>query len=205
MEAFSILTLVVIGFLGMEIVTYLVHRFVMHGVLERLHRSHHRNAAAEYATKSPEPNDVFPLAFSVCAAGGVWLGFNVDGLSWLLPLLVGVTAYGVVYTLVHDGIIHGRIRWMKQLDFSWSRRLETAHRSHHRANGEPYGMLFPWLTMSAASADPGHPKSLTTNTVRNERTFLRRTNARFGFEQPRADARVADVQTRSTLRDHATN
>lgn len=144
-------SLLLTGFLGMELVTYLVHRFVMHGALERLHLSHHRNAAAEFAAKSPEANDVFPLAFSVVVIAAMWAGFNVDGLSWLLPTFVGVTFYGVVYTVIHDGIIHGRVRWMKRGDSRLAASLAVAHRSHHRANGEPYGMLFPWLTMKRES------------------------------------------------------
>lgn len=141
------LLLVILGFFGMEVVTYVVHRFVMHGSFERLHISHHRNAAAEYADKSPEPNDVFPLAFSVVVVAAFWAGFNVSGLAWFIPLFLGVTLYGIVYTVVHDGMIHGRIRWMKRLNSGWSKSLATAHRSHHHSNGEPYGMLFPWLTM----------------------------------------------------------
>lgn len=139
--------LIALGFFGMEAVTYMVHRFVMHGVLERLHLSHHRNAAAEFAAKSPEPNDVFPLAFSLVVIVAFWFGFNVPGFAFLLPLFVGITLYGVVYTVVHDGIIHGRVRWMKRGNSPTATRLTVAHRAHHRANGEPYGMLFPWLTM----------------------------------------------------------
>lgn len=141
------LSIAAIGFFGMEAVTYVVHRFVMHGGLVRLHRSHHRNAAAPFADKTPEPNDIFPLAFSVVVIVGVWLGFNVRGLAWLLPLLVGVSVYGMIYTLIHDGIVHGRIRWMKRLHTSWSDSLTSAHRQHHLSNGEPYGMLFPSLTL----------------------------------------------------------
>ena len=89
--------LVAIGFLGMEAITYLVHRFVMHGALQSLHRSHHRNAAAAFAKKTPEPNDVFPLAFSVLVIGGVSMGFNISGAAWLLPVLVGVTVYGIAF------------------------------------------------------------------------------------------------------------
>lgn len=199
------LALIVLGFLGMEVVTYLVHRFVMHGVLERLHLSHHRNAAADFAAKSPEPNDVFPLAFSVFAAAGVWLGFNIDGFGWLLPVLIGVTSYGVVYTVVHDGIIHGRIRWMKQLDLVWSRRLESAHRAHHRANGEPFGMLFPWVTLRLGQADRARPNYRSTNTARTARTSPRHTNARSVSAPSLVDAPVAVAQTRSAQHHRATN
>lgn len=197
------LVLVIVGFLGMEIVTYLVHRFVMHGALERLHVSHHRNAAAEFATKTPEPNDVFPFAFSICAAVGVWLGFNADGLAWLLPVLVGVTSYGVLYTVVHDGIIHGRIRWMKRFEFAWSRKLEVAHRSHHRANGEPYGMLFPWLTMESLEADHARPRFPSTSTARSVRTFPRRTSVHSGREPLHVDASVRFARSRPLQEDPA--
>ena len=153
-ESFLVpLSLVSLGFLVMEAVTYVVHRFVMHGVLEKWHMSHHRNAANTFADKAPEPNDLFPLAFSVVVVVAFWTGFNVVGFGWLLPLFTGVTLYGAVYTVVHDGIIHGRIRWMKRINTLWSIRLTTAHRSHHRGNGEPYGMLFPWLTMKATAAN----------------------------------------------------
>ncbi|MEY4400753.1 MAG: carotene hydroxylase [Actinomycetota bacterium] len=141
------LALATVGFFVMEVVTYLVHRFVMHGLLERLHLSHHRNAAAEFADKSFEPNDAFPLAFSVLVLAAMWAGFNVPGLSWIVPLSVGITLYGIVYTVVHDGIIHGRVRWMKRDRSRFAANLAVAHRAHHRTNGEPYGMLFPRLTM----------------------------------------------------------
>jgi beta-carotene 3-hydroxylase len=145
-------TLVAVGFLGMELITYVVHRFIMHGLLERLHMSHHRNAAAEFAKKSFESNDVFPLAFSVVVLAAMWAGFNLPGMQWLIPLFVGVTVYGVVYTVVHDGIIHGRVRWMKRSRSRLAANLAVAHRAHHRANGEPYGMLLPQLTMRASTA-----------------------------------------------------
>ena len=77
------LALIVVGFAGMEAVTYVVHRFVMHGPFKSLHRSHHRNAAAAFANKRPEPNDVFPAAFSMVVIAALWVGFNVSGFAWL--------------------------------------------------------------------------------------------------------------------------
>jgi len=134
-----------------------------------LHLSHHRNAAAEFADKSPEANDVFPLAFSAVVVAAFWLGFNVGGLAWLLPLFIGVTIYGVVYTVVHDGIIHGRVRWMKRRDSRVAASLADAHRAHHRSNGEPYGMLVPWLTMpnSGRDSERDATRITTRSTVRS--------------------------------------
>ena len=145
------LALVTLGFVGMEAVTYVVHRFVMHGPLESLHRSHHRSAAAPFADKRPEPNDVFPAAFSLVVIAALWIGFNVSGFAWLVPLFIGVTGYGIIYTAIHDGVIHGRVAWMKRVDTRWTRSLTLAHRAHHHANHEPYGMLLPSLTMRQTS------------------------------------------------------
>ena len=162
--------LVLVGFLGMELVTYVVHRFVMHGPLARLHVSHHRNAAAEFAKKSFEPNDAFPLAFSAVVLLAMWAGFNLPGMQWLVPLFVGVTVYGVVYTVIHDGVIHGRVRWMKRFAkrgasegrIGIAESLSLAHRAHHRTNAEPYGMLFPQLTMRRAASVDEPQRELVT-------------------------------------------
>ena len=127
-------------------------------------------AAAEFAKKSFEPNDAFPLAFSSVVLLAMWAGFNLPGMQWLVPLFVGVTVYGVVYTVIHDGVIHGRARWMKrfaELSASEGRTgiaesLSLAHRAHHRTNAEPYGMLFPQLTMRRAASVDEPQRELVT-------------------------------------------
>lgn len=164
------LLLVGVGFLGMEAVTYLVHRFVMHGFLHHLHVSHHRSAANQYASKAVERNDAFPALFSLVVMAAFWTGFNVDGWSWLVSLFIGVSLYGLTYTLVHDGIIHGRIRWMKRIDTQWSRSLGDSHRAHHRTNGEPYGMLFPSVTLPSESrpSESGPSESRPSESRRSE-------------------------------------
>lgn len=136
------LAIVVVAFLVMEPATYLAHRFVMHGLGRRLHRSHHRR----WPERGPdegffEANDAFPVVFASITMIALAVGFNVDGWSVLLPACAGVTLYGASYAFVHDGYIHGRIpvrRRNARLD-----RLAEAHDLHHRFGGEPYGMLFP--------------------------------------------------------------
>jgi len=128
----------VAAFALMEPVTAATHRWVMHGVGEWLHRSHHR------ASRTPgwERNDWFPVVFASIVMFGFWLGFNTD-LTALVPVGIGVTLYGIAYALVHDGYIHRRLgvfgsRRMPTLD-----RLADAHRIHHLYNAAPYGMLAP--------------------------------------------------------------
>jgi beta-carotene 3-hydroxylase len=138
---------VVVTFVVMEPVTYLTHRFVMHGLGTRLHRSHHRRWP-ERRPGEPflEANDAFPVVFAGLTMVALAIGFNVDGLSVLLPICVGATSYGAAYAFVHDVYIHGRVAVRRRsavLD-----RLADAHALHHRFGGEPYGMLLPMVPAS---------------------------------------------------------
>jgi beta-carotene 3-hydroxylase len=143
----------IVSFVAMELVTYAAHRWVMHGPLENLHNGHHRNAARSVPKRGLESNDVFPLAFSIFVMAGLWVGFNVAGMSWLVAVCAGVTMYGVAYTLVHDGVIHGRIPGMSRIPSRTAARLAAAHRTHHHTNAEPYGMLWPQWTLRRESQD----------------------------------------------------
>jgi len=133
---------VVAAFVVMEPLTYAAHRFVMHGIGMRLHRSHHRRWPSRRAGDPFfEANDAFPVIFAGATMVAIAVGFNVDGLAVLLPLALGATLYGVAYAFVHDGYIHGRVpvrRRHRRLD-----RLAEAHALHHRFGGEPFGMLLP--------------------------------------------------------------
>lgn len=138
---------VVAAFVMMEPLTYLAHRFVMHGIGMRLHRSHHRRwPSRRDGDPFFEANDAFPVVFAGVTMAAITVGFNVDGLAVLLPVALGATLYGAAYAFVHDGYIHGRVpvRWrQRQLD-----RLAEAHALHHRFGGEPYGMLVPVVPRS---------------------------------------------------------
>ena len=63
------------------------------------------------------------------------------GVSVLVPVGIGVTAYGAAYTLLHDVAIHRRlpIPMPRRLLEPWRR----AHAVHHRFNDAPYGFLAP--------------------------------------------------------------
>jgi beta-carotene 3-hydroxylase len=133
----------IVAFVLMEPVTALMHRFVMHGIGRGLHRSHHRPDGSRF-----EANDWFPVMFGSIVMLGLWAGFNLDGLEILVPVGVGITAYGIAYALVHDGWIHRRVGWFTNHRTDGRRvgtldHLAAAHRIHHEHNGAPFGMLFP--------------------------------------------------------------
>ena len=120
----------------MEPATYAAHRWVMHGLGWVLHRSHHRRVATRF-----EANDGFPVMFAALTIAAMVVATHVPSVALLLPVGVGVTAYGVAYGFVHDVYIHrrlGRLPACAPLE-----RLKEAHALHHRFGREPYGMLCP--------------------------------------------------------------
>jgi beta-carotene 3-hydroxylase len=131
--------IVVAAFVAMEPITAATHRWVMHGIGEWFHRSHHRPGRRP----AWERNDWFPVFFGSFVLIGLWLGFNRDGFAGLVPLGVGVTLYGLTYALVHDGYIHRRLGLFGAWRWAPLERLAEAHRIHHLYNEAPYGMLLP--------------------------------------------------------------
>ena len=132
------IVLVSVAFMAMEPVTAATHRWVMHGIGEFLHRSHHRARASRV-----EANDWYPVIFAAVVNLGFLAGFNWNGFASLVPIGIGITAYGATYALVHDVYIHGRAGWFGDRKVAAFDRLADAHRIHHLYNSAPYGMLLP--------------------------------------------------------------
>jgi beta-carotene 3-hydroxylase len=128
---------------AMEPITYALHRWVMHGFGQALHLSHHRNAARSTPSRF-ELNDLYPVLFATIVVILLAIGFNVSSVSGLVPICMGATFYGLLYAIVHDLVIHRRAGISLGRRSTFLRRLDHAHRTHHRTNGEPYGMLAPY-------------------------------------------------------------
>lgn len=144
------------AFALMEPVTYALHRWVMHGIGLRLHRSHHVNAA-RVEQRRFELNDLYPIVFAGIVIGAFALGFNSARLSILVPICIGATAYGAVYAFVHDLVIHRRLGSRVGDRSRLLGYLSRAHKSHHVTNGEPYGMLAPYaLRALSKGLRPSH-------------------------------------------------
>ncbi|MEJ6720806.1 sterol desaturase family protein [Ilumatobacter sp.] len=132
------IVLAFLAFIVMEPVTAATHRWVMHGIGEFLHRSHHRPRTARV-----EANDWYPVMFAAVVNLGFLAGFNWNGFASLVPVGIGITAYGAAYALVHDVYIHRRVGWFGDRKIAAFDRLADAHRIHHLYNAAPYGMLLP--------------------------------------------------------------
>ena len=127
--------------LAMELVAYLTHRFLMHGPLWVLHRSHHR----PHGRHRLEWNDVFGIFFAVPSIVCIYLGTMPEW--WmLLPIGLGMTMYGVIYFLFHDVVVHRRLPLRGAPQSAYLRRIIKAHLVHHRTHqregAESFGFLY---------------------------------------------------------------
>lgn len=122
---------------GMEGIASLVHRHVMHGFGWSWHRSHHEPHDAFF-----EKNDLYALVFS---AIGILLFVAADRLPILKAGGVGMTTYGLLYALLHDGLVHRRLPLMKAPRSGYMKRLVQAHRLHHATRGREGAVSFGFL------------------------------------------------------------
>lgn len=118
------LAVFVFALVGTEGLAWAVHRYVMHGGLWSLHKSHH-----ELRKGRLEKNDWFVVMFALPAIGLIAIGVHVW--SWALPAGLGMTAYGLLYFFFHDGLVHRRFPvGVSGRSSFWRGRIQ-AHRLHH--------------------------------------------------------------------------
>jgi beta-carotene 3-hydroxylase len=126
--------------LSMEGVAYLTHRYLMHGPMWVLHRSHHLPHR-----HGLEWNDLFGVLFAIPSIVLIYLGTS-GGPSVLLPIGAGMTAYGALYFLFHDIVVHRRVRVPRLPQPPYLRRIVKAHLIHHRTHrrhgAESFGFLY---------------------------------------------------------------
>lgn len=142
MFLFTLLHLLVFlaGVAAMEAMTWAMHRWVMHGPLWCWHRSHHDpDRGASF-----EPNDLFALVYVALAMALFWIGLDVQWrVLWWMAL--GVTAYGLLYVLVHEGLLHRRLHLPLKVRHGYLSRLAQAHLLHHRTRERDGAMAFGFL------------------------------------------------------------
>jgi beta-carotene 3-hydroxylase len=129
--------------LAMEGLAWASHKYIMHGFGWALHRDHH-----EPHENVLEKNDLFGLvgaamSISMFALGSRWvLG---DAAWWPATWIgLGILCYGIIYTLVHDGLVHQRyFRWVPR--GGYAKRLVQAHKLHHATIGKEGGVSFGFV------------------------------------------------------------
>lgn len=128
---------------AMEAVAWASHKYIMHGFGWGWHRDHHEAHEGFF-----ERNDLYALvgaamSISMFAVGsplvmgegawepGTWMG-------------LGILVYGIVYTLIHDGLVHQR--WFRHVPRrGYAKRLVQAHNLHHATLSKEGGVSFGFV------------------------------------------------------------
>ena len=142
MESIIIKSLIVlVAFLSMEGIAWFTHKYVMHGLLWRLHKDHHKKKSSGFF----EHNDFFFLIFALPGIAGLFFGMRND-FDFLFWIGLGITIYGFTYFFVHDIFIHQRFKFFRKAENKYFKAIRRAHKMHHKHlckdEGECFGMLW---------------------------------------------------------------
>jgi beta-carotene 3-hydroxylase len=137
------LGIVMAAVLAMEIIAWGSHKYVMHGFGWAWHRDHHEPQAGFL-----EKNDLYAIVGAAMSIGMFAVGSPlVMGADAWWPgtwIGLGILIYGVIYTLVHDGLVHQRwFRWVPRSGYA--KRLVQAHKLHHATIGREGGVSFGFV------------------------------------------------------------
>lgn len=129
------IAILILAFIGMEFFSWFVHKFIMHGPLWNIHKTHHTHRGGFF-----ELNDLFSLLFGSIAIVLIILGLpELDFRFWIG---CGITTYGFSYFLLHDILIHRRLKVKKKIRGKYLQGISKAHRAHHRTNTKDLGVSF---------------------------------------------------------------
>lgn len=143
MAAILPVMIVLATILAMEWVAWASHKYIMHGFGWAWHRDHH-----EPHDKILEKNDLYGVVGAAMSISMFMLGSPLvagEHAWWPATLIgLGILCYGIIYTLVHDGLAHQRyFRWVPR--GGYAKRIVQAHKLHHATIGREGGVSFGFV------------------------------------------------------------
>jgi beta-carotene 3-hydroxylase len=126
---------ILLGFLLMELSGWFIHKYLMHGPLWKIHKTHHQPSKSFF-----ELNDLFSLFFGGIAIVLIFLG--VEALDYRFWMGVGISTYGMLYFFLHDVLVHRRLKWFDRPKNSWLMGIFKAHQAHHKTNQKEGAVSF---------------------------------------------------------------
>ncbi|MEI4472167.1 hypothetical protein [Frigidibacter sp. MR17.24] len=121
----------------MEAVAWWTHKYIMHGWGWGWHKSHHEPHTGKF-----ELNDLYAVVFAAIAIALFWVGQDHPLATWLG---IGVTGYGLLYFVAHDGLVHKRWPFTYIPRRGYLKRLYQAHRLHHAVEGRDGCVSFGFI------------------------------------------------------------
>ena len=131
---------VLLTILIMEGATWLIHKYIMHGLLWELHKDHHDHSN----TTALEKNDYFFVIFAVPTIALMYWG-SIENYNIIFYIGLGIMFYGMAYFFVHDIFIHQRFKVLTHTKNPYLLALRRAHKQHHKHLGKEQGECFGFL------------------------------------------------------------
>ncbi len=135
--------IVVSTILAMEWVAWASHKYIMHGFGWAWHRDHHEPHEGVL-----EKNDLYGVVGAAMSISMFMLGSPLvaGGHAWWPATWIGlgIMGYGLIYTLVHDGLVHQRYFRMVPRS-GYAKRIVQAHKLHHATIGKEGGVSFGFV------------------------------------------------------------
>lgn len=131
------ISIVLLTIAGMEALSWFIHKYLFHGPLWFIHKTHHQQRNGWF-----ELNDIFSIGFAVLSLWLMWQGRNTYNTGFFIGL--GITIYGLIYFIFHDWFIHNRFKAFKTTN-SYLLSIRRAHKIHHKSTekmpSEEFGLL----------------------------------------------------------------
>ncbi|WP_017259696.1 sterol desaturase family protein [Pedobacter arcticus] len=140
MEWYFALLAVISTIAGMETLSWAIHKYLFHGALWFIHKTHHQERHGFF-----EFNDIFSLGFATLALALMWAGHeNLDYKFWIGT---GISIYGIIYFIFHDWFIHNRLKAFKS-NSRYLKGIRRAHKMHHKTTQKDGSKEFGLLVAS---------------------------------------------------------
>lgn len=143
MNIVSLISTTAGSFILMEFASWLIHKYIMHGPLWRIHKTHHQHRKGSWL----ELNDLFTIFFS-----GLAIVLLIRGIELRNAILTGagagISLYGITYFVLHDVFIHRRIKFFSGSNNPLLKALAEAHRDHHKSRQKSGSTSFGLLLVN---------------------------------------------------------
>ncbi|MVN92646.1 sterol desaturase family protein [Mucilaginibacter aquatilis] len=131
------ITIVLLTIIGMEAFSWFIHKYLFHGPLWFIHKTHHQERHGWF-----ELNDIFSLGFAALSMWLMWVGRLSFDYRFFIGL--GISLYGFIYFIFHDWFIHNRFKAFKTTN-KYLLSIRRAHKIHHKSTqkmpSEEFGLL----------------------------------------------------------------
>lgn len=138
MQALINVFIVLFTIIFMECLSWFIHKYLFHGPLWFMHKSHHEKSNSFF-----EWNDLFAFLFAGISLYLMYIDSENFGVKFFVG--IGITLYGLIYFVVHDWFVHRRFKTFTSNN-TYLKAVRKAHKIHHKnmgkKDGKAFGLLF---------------------------------------------------------------